>query len=293
MRVRGKHLASAVAALTLCVGSALFTGVLAGDSPAGFWYGADCSGPGGNGTTVPYLEPTCGGLYGSYVGRINESSDPYNHALYSNETNANYTTGHGGLGSQNFFALDGPKADPNYTGTTNEASGWGELQASTALSNWISFYSSNHKPYWPLIYADIEPGNPGWLSGSSNSSINRAVFNGFWDVITGTTESGESKPLETGLYISPSNWATYFSGQTLGSTFEWTPVMSYSSAITSDCPTGFSSSGGASVQWPLSGDNPACEDAWQWVSSVSVDYDQVVGSTTSAGIEAEWGTTCH
>ncbi len=48
MRVRGKHLASAVAALTLCVGSALFTGVLAGDSPAGFWYGADGSGPGGS-----------------------------------------------------------------------------------------------------------------------------------------------------------------------------------------------------------------------------------------------------
>ena len=42
----------------------------AGDSPAGFYYGADGYNPTATGSSVPYKEPTVGGTFGGYVAEV-------------------------------------------------------------------------------------------------------------------------------------------------------------------------------------------------------------------------------
>jgi hypothetical protein len=97
----------------------------AGDTPAGYWYGADGSGPGPVGSGVPYTMPTCGGAYGSYTGRIDSVPDSYNNVSYSNAANDNDNSGYG-IGSQNYFVLTGPLSDPSYNGTDAEALAYGK-----------------------------------------------------------------------------------------------------------------------------------------------------------------------
>lgn len=139
----------------------------ASDGPPGFWYGADSDGPGPLGSGVEYTMPTCSGAYGSYVGRIDSGSDPYNKPAYSNAANSNAASGYG-VGSQNYYDLAGPLADPSYNGSASEAVSWGEYQGQLAIDNWVTFYvtDGNLLPALPVIYADMESGNPGYGSNT-------------------------------------------------------------------------------------------------------------------------------
>ncbi len=102
----------------------------AGDTPTGYWYGSDDSGPALQRTGVKYRMPNCGGAYGSYTGQLNQMSSPFNVTSDSNAANANQASGYG-VGSQNSFMIAPPQSDPSYNGTATEATFWGESRGAS------------------------------------------------------------------------------------------------------------------------------------------------------------------
>ena len=87
---RALSVLGAVAVTVMIAGAP--TTALAGDSPAGFYYGTDTNHPGPN-TSGPVYKLTsplaCSGDYGSYVGRIETSPDSDNNETFSNDANKN------------------------------------------------------------------------------------------------------------------------------------------------------------------------------------------------------------
>src|SRR5580692_1700651 len=115
-----------------------------GDGPPGFWYGTD-SLPVTVSGSAPYSEPDIGGAYGGYIGMTGNwaywlgCSGAEHFLAWSATDNAqartDYVTYHRGVGSGAYWFLGGPGVDPNYNGSTTEASAWGARQAARALSD--------------------------------------------------------------------------------------------------------------------------------------------------------------
>jgi hypothetical protein len=170
---------------------------------------------------MPYL----GGTYGGYIGMTGNwaywlGCRGQEHFLaYSAANNAqahtNYVTYHAGVGSGEYWFMGGPGVDPDYNGTTAEASSWGARQAARTLSD----VAGSHFDF-KVVWMDIElPGitpapDNGWndvytspCSGVIKQSyvsaaLDRADFNGFWDYITAHSS------YKVGVYSSAGIWAS-------------------------------------------------------------------------------------
>ena len=62
------------------------------------------------------------------------------------QAHTNYVTYHTGVGSGAYWFMGGPGVDPQYNGTTTEASAWGARQVARALSATASATSTRSTP---------------------------------------------------------------------------------------------------------------------------------------------------
>jgi hypothetical protein len=214
---------------------------LAGDGPDGFWWGTD-SLPVTVSGKAPYGMPYLGGAYGGYIGmagnwaywlgcRGQEHFLAFS-ATDSAQAHTDYVTYHQGVGSGAYWFMGGPGVDPQYNGTTAEASAWGARQAARALSDIAGSYFD-----YKVVWMDIEvPGitpapDNGWNSVYTSpcsgvvkestvpASLDRADFNGFWDYVTAHSS------YKVGVYSSASVWASIFGTGTdslIPHAYEWT-----------------------------------------------------------------------
>jgi hypothetical protein len=146
-----------------------------GDGPPGFWWGTDSlpvTVPG----SAPYNMPYLGGACGGYIGMTGNwaywlgCTGAEHFLAYSATDNAqahtDYDTYHRGVGSGAYWFLGGPGVDPNYNGSTTEASAWGARQAARALSD----IANGGGIDYPVVWMDVElPGivpapDNGWNS---------------------------------------------------------------------------------------------------------------------------------
>jgi hypothetical protein len=271
---------------------------MAGDSPAGFWYGTD-SWPMPVTGSGPYSEPTTGGSYGGYMGMIGNWAVWWGckntHADFiawsqtnATEANADLQTYGRGAGTGIYWFMGGPGVDPGYNGTATEAYDWGEGQAARTLQD----TTGKDIPY-TTIWMDVEePGispapDNGWndvytstCSGQVKqagipAALDRATFNGYWDYI-----EAHSK-YTPGVYSSPAVWSDIFgtgSAASIPHTQEWT----YEPETTnlSDAPSGFCLGRSAGCATWFGGVSPIQKTMWQWsggggVSNGIGDFDQI------------------
>jgi hypothetical protein len=240
-----------LAGLGTCLALLLLTGLLsqtaataapAGDGPPGFWWGTDSlpvTVPG----HAPYQMPYLGGAYGGYIGMTGNwaywlgCGGQEHFIAFSATGNAqahtDYTTYHTGVGSGAYWFMGGPGVDPDYNGTTAEASTWGARQAARALADIAGGHTFDYKVVW----MDIElPGitpapDNGWnsvytspCSGAVKDSyvpvaLDRADFNGFADYVAAHS------PAKVGVYSSAAVWTSIFGTGTdslIPDTYEWT-----------------------------------------------------------------------
>jgi len=268
----------------------------AGDHPAGFWYGTDSlpitiSGP------APYQEPKIGGAYGGYIGMIGNWAIWQGcggrlvwSAANSSAANTNFTTYGKGIGTGVYWFMGGPGVDPNYNGTTAEATTWGANQAARTLSD----IARQHITY-PVVFMDIElPGiapatDNGWnavytspcsgkiKTGFIAAAVDRAVFNGYWAYITAHSSY---KP---GVYSSPDIWSLIFGTGSAGSiphTDEWTYTPGTSKL--SPAPSGWCLAGTSTCAHFFGGVSRSDPEAlmWQWsggggITNGTGDFDQI------------------
>lgn len=277
-----------VAALLICLNPGLAS---ANDSPSGFWYGADGTGPGPNGTSIA---SPCTGAYGFYAGRVNTANDGYMKISYANQAQTNANNGRG-VGEMAYGDLDGPTAYSGFNGSTSEATYWGEEQANAFGNSWDGDMDSYglEEPSYPLVFADMESGNPGWLTSANSGTysnwqtLNRDVFNGFWSQIqTWTIPDGVE--MEAAYYSGPEFYDTYMPSQSMASTWQWEASWAYSGSISSgDCAlNGFTAPDGFSPQ-SIFGQSTgsACFGFWQWANTNSgnSDWDQVDQNRLNSG----------
>jgi hypothetical protein len=247
---RRKHSWRVLGGFGACLALLLLTGVLtqtpataapAGDGPPGFWWGTDSlpvTVPGG----APYQMPYLGGAYGGYIGMTGNwaywlgCAGQEHFLAFSATDNAlahtNYVTYHTGVGSGAYWFMGGPGVDPDYNGTTAEASTWGARQAARALSDIASGYFD-----YKVVWMDIElPGitparDNGWNSVYTSpcsgvvkqsyvpTSLDRADFNGFANYVTAHSS------YKVGVYSSAGVWTSIFGTGTdslIPNTYEWT-----------------------------------------------------------------------
>jgi hypothetical protein len=250
-RTKRKRSWRILAGLGTCLALLLLTGLLsqtaasaapAGDGPPGFWWGTDSlpvTVPG----HAPYQMPYLGGAYGGYIGMTGNwaywlgCGGQEHFIAFSATDNAqahtDYTTYHTGVGSGSYWFMGGPGVDPDYNGTTAEASTWGARQAARALADIADGHTFDYKVVW----MDIElPGitpapDNGWnsvytspCSGAVKTSyvpvsLDRADFNGFADYVAAHSSA------KVGVYSSAAVWASIFGTGTdslIPDTYEWT-----------------------------------------------------------------------
>jgi hypothetical protein len=230
---------AAVAALILLVPPVAAQARPGGDGPPGFWWGTDSlpvSVPG----NAPYSMPYLGGAYGGYIGMTGnwaywlgckggfiafDASD-------AAKAHADFTQYGKGVGDGAYWFMGGPGVDPNYNGSTTEASAWGARQAARALSD-IAGGAFDYKVVW----MDVElPGiapapDNGWNNVYTSAcsgvirqngiptALDRADFNGFANYITAHSS------YKVGVYSTASVWTTIFGTGTdslIPNTYEWT-----------------------------------------------------------------------
>lgn len=154
-----------------------------------------------------------------------------------------------------YWFLMGPKADPNYQGTTTQAYNWGISQGKAAAQAW----EGNLNVFGYTIFADVEtyvpsgcsaPANMGWLTGqtSTDYSLNQEVWKGYRAGL-----SAISTQFIPGVYSSPYLWSTLMNNFSLSGG----PVWTSESDLTSDaCPTSMSGAqsfgGGTLYFWQFS-----------------------------------------
>jgi hypothetical protein len=250
-RTKRRHFWRILAGLGTSTALLLLTGLLsqtpasaapAGDGPPGFWWGTDSlpvTVPG----RPPYQMPFLGGAYGGYIGMTGNwaywlGCAGQEHFLAFSATDntqahTDYTTYHTGVGSGAYWFMGGPGVDPDYNGTTAEASTWGARQAARALADIADSHTFDYKVVW----MDIElPGitpapDNGWNSVYTSScsgvvkqsyvsvSLDRADFNGFAGYVAAHS------PDKVGVYSSAGVWASIFGTGTdslIPDTYEWT-----------------------------------------------------------------------
>ena len=242
-------LASAVTA-ALTVGAPAAGAAVAGDTPAGFWYGTD-SPPMPVTGSGPYFEPAVGGYYGGYVGMVGNWAhwqgchgsgllawSPTNFS----EAAANYSRFRKGVGTAGYWFMAGPGVDPHYNGTVSEATQWGQQQAARALSD------MHGTENYPVVWMDVEiPGNApdytpapdnGWNAVYTSAcsgvvkaqhiaaAVDRGVLDGFSSYVAAHST------YKTGVYSAPPIWADIFgtgSASKIPSLYEWTYTANTSS----------------------------------------------------------------
>jgi len=294
---------SAAASVTAPAGQAASAvqQLAAGDGPPGFWWGTDSATvpvPG----SAPYGMPHLGGAYGGYIGMTGNWANLAGchkivvwSATNSAQANTNYLTYHKGIGTGVYWFMGGPGVDPHYTGTTAEASAWGQQQAARTLYD----ISHVHVTY-PVVFMDVEiPGNAanytpapdnGWNTVYTSAcsgrvkqhhipaSVDRAVFNGFAAYITAHSH------YKVGVYSAPDVWTSIFGTGTaslIPNTYEWT--YEPETASLSNAPVGWclNHGTGACAQF-FGGQTRASAHAvmWQWSGGGGVrngfgDFDQI------------------
>lgn len=243
----------------------------AGDS-SGYYYGADLTGPGPSNGSIPYLEPICGGAYGTYIGRINSVPDGYNNTMYSDDAAKNAAAGYG-VGPMSIIDLQGPGVDK--ATTTSAAEAWGEDQARTAIANFQTYYDENNKFVYPVIWADAESGNGGY--STSTKALDRDVLTGFNTEIRQLVKTvvvrGVSYTPLVGVYTAPIFWSDYMSG-TLSTMYEWTYEGYQADGTSNACATGFTAPHSAAEFFAGYTTGSACALVWQFMAG-SADYDSL------------------
>ena len=136
---RGTALAGSMLVITAGTVAVAASPALAGDGPAGFWYGTDSKAMTVTGSG-PYYEPVIGGRYGGYIGMIGNWANLTGcdkivvwSSANAVQANINYNTYRAGQGTGAYYFMGGPGVDPKYTGTSSEAYAWGERQAARTL----------------------------------------------------------------------------------------------------------------------------------------------------------------
>ncbi len=287
----------ALAALALAPALAL-----AGDSPAGFWYGTDSPYMQVTGSG-PYKEPVIGGNYGGYMGMAGSWEWWLGcHGAFLNwskinsaQADVNLTKYKKGVGTGAYWFMGGPGVDPHYNGTASEAQAWGARQAARALAD-IRGLPASQRVLYRVVWMDIElPGispapDNGWdsvytspcsgvvKSHSISPSVDRADFNGFWGYVKAHSS------FVPGVYSAPGNWRTIFgtgSASTITGTDEWT--YEPETASLGNAPSGWCLRGGGCAEF-FGGVGRASKHAlmWQWSGGGGVrngygDFDQING----------------
>jgi hypothetical protein len=170
--------------------------------------------------------------------------------------------------------MGGPGVDPNYTGSTTEASAWGARQAARALSD----IADGGGIDYPVVWMDVElPGiapapDNGWNSVYTSpcsgvvrqsyvpTAVDRADFNGFAAYIAAHSS------YKVGVYSSPGVWASIFGTGTdslIPDTYEWT--YEPETASLSNAPYGWCLRSGGCAQF-FGGQTSSSSHAlmWQW-----------------------------
>lgn len=96
-----------------------------------------------------------------------------------------------------YWDLVGPGQTPS--GSTPYQ--WGQQQAQAFINAWNNTSGNGQYVCGATLFADIESGNPGW---GTNLTDNQQVLEGFLSYVNGYA------PFDAGIYISTSNWDTYF-----------------------------------------------------------------------------------
>jgi Protein of unknown function (DUF4232) len=296
--------AETIARRALPAAKADLLGLTAGSGFSGFYYGTDSSAPVACGSG-PYTEPAgdcangSNGPYGEYIGEIGSylNSDGcttsglnWVQANY-NMANDNLVKYHAGLGAAAYWFAAGPGRDPNYNGTTAEATAWGIAQAKQVMAHLGGVFFG-----FRYIFMDIEnngsaPDGNGWNTvwdGPCGNQVKAsyiapevdyATFSGFRNYID------IHSPYMAGVYSaggrSYGSWAGIFGGGQIHHTAEWTFT---DEQATLGFPYGFSDSGG-SASWFASAP-AACQLMWQWSGGNGVlngygDFDQASGASNA------------
>lgn len=286
--------------------AAIVRASLAGDHPAGFWYGTDSSNITIHGP-APYQEPVVGGRYGGYIGMTGNwarwAGCGGKVVVYSTtnsaQANTNHTTYHKGIGTGVYWFMAGPGVDPHYNGGTSEAYSWGEKQAARAIADAAKLHV-----IYPVLFMDIEiPGNApsytpapdnGWntvyttaCSGVAKAyyipaSVDRADLNGFAAYLTSHSS------YKAGVYSAPDIWAEIFGTGTdslIPNTYEWT-YESFTSSLAHP-PSAWCLSGTSTCARFFGGQTSGSKYAlmWQWSGGGGSrngvgDFDQIDSNRT-------------
>ena len=179
-----------------------------------------------------------------------------------------------------YVDLEGPANDPKYNETTTEAKAYGASQASTAAYNYyyLVTYQGVAGSSYPIIFMDLEAGNPGWLAGNPNG-LNRAVFDGFWNNIGNDVASYGFYGFVAGLYSGPGFYSGYLD-ESLTGTWYWEASAYYTgSGSPGSCTLdGLSINGWVpQASFGQSPSSSSCYMGWQWatMSNPGTDWDQL------------------
>ena len=281
---------TACAAITLI---ATTTAARAGDTPAGFWYGADGSGPSATGSG-PSTMPTVGGSFGGYVGELGTwtnrlgctSGEAWN-AHDAAAANTNHFTYHRGVGTGGYWFAGGPGADPHYNATTSEAYAWGKQQGEWAYTDWQNMYHSGTRMPFQILWMDIENAGNGLANGWGEvfarpttctrhiiqtgvaPALDRATFNGYWDYLH-TTQHNVPQP---GAYSAPQYFDVVFgSDRNIPNTWEWS-YEADSGSVTPG-PSGWCQKSSCAEFFGGQTSNSKYAVMWQW-SQHDGDSDQI------------------
>jgi hypothetical protein len=266
--------------------------------PSAFWSGTD-SWPVSLSGGGPYHLPVTGARYGGYIGmagnwsrQLGCSAGNFLAVAPANSAAAatSYGTFRTGVGVGVYWYEGGPGVDPDYNGSTAEASAWGARQAAWAVAS----AEANHATY-RVLWQDIElPGiapapDNGWTSVYTGPctgrvrqhyvpvALDRAEFDGFAAYL-----SSHSSYLN-GVYSAPGVWTSIFGTgpeSQIPDTYEWTYMPE--TANLREAPSGWCLGGSAGCAEFFGGQHAGDSHAvaWQWsggggVSNGYGDYDQI------------------
>jgi len=234
------------------------------------------------------------GKFGGYTGEaggywtVNDCSatNQYNYTA-APDAYTNINSYGDGIGVGEYWFGGGPGMDPNYNGTTSEASAWGKKQAEAAVTA-----AQSHPDFdTDIIFLDVEDDYPttapsGWdevvapnsgcadvTSSGISSSLDMATVTGFLNYIFGSTSYWD------GIYSSPGEWSKIMGSDSVPSdTMEWT--ASYGGNCVQPGPSDWTQGSGScsshSAGWFGNlASGSTCGVEWQWAGVGSGDYDQI------------------